>query len=115
MDHLMRALGAEPVPWDSKVTCCGASLALTQTEIVLDMSRGILDNARARGADLVAVACPLCHSNLDARQMHMGDGPRLPVAYFTQLMALAFGLPEHAALERNLVDPRPLLMTRGLL
>ena len=39
MDRLMQALGAEPIPWDAKVSCCGASLALTQTDIVLDMSR----------------------------------------------------------------------------
>jgi len=114
MDRLMQALGAEPISWDCKVSCCGASLALTQTDIVLDMSRAILDNARARGADLVAVACPLCHSNLDGRQMHMGGDSPLPVLYFTQLMALALGLKEHAALERNLVDPHPVLSARGV-
>jgi heterodisulfide reductase subunit B len=114
MDRLMRALGAEPVPWDSKVSCCGASLALTNTEIVLEMSQAILDNARARGADVVAVACPLCHSNLDGRQMHMDIPAPIPVLYFTQLMALALGLKEHAALERNLVDPRPVLSSRGV-
>jgi heterodisulfide reductase subunit B len=115
MDDLMRALGATPVPWDHKVACCGAALSLTQTDLVLEMSSAILANARARGADLVAVACPLCHANLDGRQTQMeGDG-RLPALYFTQLMALAFGTPKEAALERNLIDPRPLLMERGLL
>ncbi|HET7011449.1 MAG TPA: heterodisulfide reductase-related iron-sulfur binding cluster [Anaerolineales bacterium] len=115
MDRLIRALGAEPIMWDSKVACCGASLALTRTDIVLEMSKGILDNARARKADVVAVACPLCHSNLDGRQMHMGDGEPLPVLYFTQLMAVAFDLKGQAALERNLVDPRPVLTSQGLL
>jgi heterodisulfide reductase subunit B len=115
MDRLMRALGAEPVMWDSKVACCGASLSLTQTDIVLGMSRAILDNARARKADVVAVACPLCHANLDGRQMHMGGGTPMPVLYFTQLMALAFDLKSQAALERNLVDPRPVLTSQGLL
>jgi heterodisulfide reductase subunit B len=111
----MRAIGAEPVMWDSKVACCGASLSLTQTEIVLEMSKAILDNARARQADVVAVACPLCHANLDGRQMHMGVGEPVPVLYFTQLMALAFDLKGQAALERNLVDPRPLLTSKGWL
>jgi heterodisulfide reductase subunit B len=115
MDRLMRALGAEPVLWDSKVACCGASLSLTQTDIVLGMSKAILDNARARKADVVAVACPLCHANLDGRQMQMGAGTPMPVLYFTQLMALAFDLKGQAALERNLVDPRPVLTSQGLL
>ncbi len=109
MDHLMKALGATPVDWDYKVSCCGASLSLTQKEIVLDLSRAILENARARGADLLAVACPLCHANLDGRQMQMQDMEPMPTLYFTQLMALALGMPEAAALKRNMVDPRPAL------
>jgi len=115
MDHLMQALGATPVPWDRKVACCGASLSLTQTDLVLEMSGAILANARARGADVVAVACPLCHANLDGRQTQMEENGRLPALYFTQLMALAFGTPQDAALGRNLIDPRPLLAERGLL
>ena len=39
----------------------------------------------------------------------------LPVLYFTQLMAVALGLPEKAALDKNLVDPRPVLRSRGVL
>ncbi len=111
MDRLIESLGAQPVPWDSKTACCGASLSLTHTEIVVEMSRSILENARARGADVVAVACPLCHNNLDARQKAMGLEAPIPVLYFTQLMAIAFGMPEQAALSRNLTDPRPALVS----
>jgi heterodisulfide reductase subunit B len=39
----------------------------------------------------------------------------MPVLYFTQLIALALGLPDKAAFHKNLVDPRPLLEDRGLL
>ena len=115
MDRLMKALGAEPVDWDSKVACCGASLSLTATDIVLEMSADILNNARSRGADLVAVACPMCHANIDGRQSQMEDVEPIPSLYFTQLMALAFDLPEEAALKYNMVDPLPLLKERGLL
>jgi heterodisulfide reductase subunit B len=45
----------------------------------------------------------------------MGLDEPMPVLYFTQLMALAFGLPEkQAALDKNLIDPRPLLRSKGL-
>jgi heterodisulfide reductase subunit B len=67
------------------------------------------------GADAVVVACPLCHTNLDARQAQMELAGVTPVLYFTQLMALAFGLAGQAALGKNLVDPRPVLAARGLL
>lgn len=115
MDWLIEALGGEPVPWDSKVSCCGASLAITHPEIVVAMSRSILENARARGADVVAVACPLCHSNLDGRQRHMDLENPIPVLYVTQLMAVAFGMADRAALRRNLTDPAPVLGGKGLL
>jgi heterodisulfide reductase subunit B len=115
MDRIMKALGAEVVDWDYKVACCGASLSLTNPDIVIAMSSEILQNARARGADLVAVACPLCHANLDGRQKQMKGVDHLPTLYFTQLMAIAFGMPERAALQRNLIDPRPVLVEHGLL
>ena len=115
MDHLMETLGATSVDWDRKVACCGGSLTLTQTDLVLELSRKILSNAIARGANVIAVACPMCHSNIDGRQTQMKGLPRIPVLYFTQLMALAFGRTEDAALNYNIIDPHPLLETYELL
>jgi heterodisulfide reductase subunit B len=115
MDHLIEALGGIPVDWDRKVACCGASLSMTNTEIVLKISGEILTNAKARGAHIVAVACPLCHTNLDGRQTQMEAKPILPALYFTQLMALAFDMPKQAALKRNMIDPHPTLEEKGLL
>jgi len=126
MDHLMSALGATPVDWSGKTTCCGASLSATRTDIVLDLSARLLTDARAAGAEAVAVACPLCHANLDGRQHQMVLAPlpgfapgvrgEVPIFYFTQLMALAFGLGEKAAaLSKNMVDPQPVLQTKGIL
>jgi heterodisulfide reductase subunit B len=54
----------------------------------------------------------MCQANLDMRQ------PRkeaLPVLYFTELIALALGLPVASWLRRHFVDPRPLLRAKGLL
>ncbi len=110
MDKLVEALGAEPVDWSYKTDCCGGSLGLTQTPLALEMTEKILQNARACGANVIATACPLCHVNLDARQSQIGLDFQMPVLYITQLMVLAFGLGEkQAALNKNMVDPRPVL------
>ena len=116
MDYLMRRLGAEPVAWDYKTDCCGGSLGLTQTPLAHEMTAKVLRNAKARGADAIVTVCPLCHVNLDGRQAQIKElGFAMPILYVTQLAALAFGLEEKAALlEKNLVDPRPLLREMGL-
>jgi len=116
MDELMSALGAEVLDWSYKTVCCGAAHSLTRPDIVLKLSGNLIEHAREAGAEAIAVACPLCHTNLDARQFQMGFDEPMPVMYFTQLMAIAFGLPEKAAaLNKNLVDPRPLLASKQLL
>jgi heterodisulfide reductase subunit B len=116
LDRLVAALGAKVLDWSYKTTCCGAAHSLTRPDIVLNLSSRLIEHARASGADLIAVACPLCHTNMDARQFQMKLATPLPVLYFTQLMALALGLPtEAAALNKNLVDPRPLLKEKGAL
>jgi heterodisulfide reductase subunit B len=115
MDRILKTLGATPIDWDFKTSCCGAALSISFTEIVHDMTRGILENAQARGADVIAVACPLCHLNLDGRQTQMEHAPNMPAVYFTQLMSLAFGLEREAMLSRVVIDPKPMLVERGLL
>lgn len=116
MDELVAALGAEVVDWSYKTTCCGAAHSLTRPDIVVKLSGGIIDHARQAGADAIVVACPLCHMNLDTRQFQMDLEEPMPVLFFTQLMAVALGLPEkEAALNKNLTDPRPLLREKGFL
>jgi heterodisulfide reductase subunit B len=116
MDALISALGAEVIDWSYKTICCGAAHSLTRPDIVLKLSSNIIEHARQSGADVIAVACPLCHTNLDARQFQMKLDEAMPVMYFTQILALGLGLSEKAAaLSKNLVDPRPLLASKNLL
>lgn len=115
LDALMAALGAEVIDWSYKTTCCGATHSLTRPDIVLKLSSSLIAHARQAGAEVIAVVCPLCHTNLDARQFQMKLEAPMPVLYFTQLMAIALGIPEKAALGKNLVDARPLLRDKGLL
>jgi len=54
--------------------------------------------------------------NLDARQIQMELDEPMPILYFTQLMAVALGLPlKSIGLNKNIIDPRPLLKSKGLL
>jgi len=114
MDHLVEALGATSLDWSYKTDCCGATLSLSKTELALELSAKILRDAKAVGADLVAVACPLCHINLDSRQGQMGLECQMPILYITQLVGLSMGI-KRLGLERHLVDPRGVLQDRGLL
>jgi heterodisulfide reductase subunit B len=116
MDDLMSALGADVHDWSYKTTCCGAAHSLSRPDIVIKLSRSLIEHAREAGAEAMVVACPLCHMNLDARQMQMKLENPMPILYFTQVMAIALGLPEkEAVLQKNLVDARPLFKEKKLL
>ncbi len=119
LDRLVEALGAEPVEWRYKVECCGAALAFSQSEIVLKLGGEILEDAKESGADLVLVACPLCHSNLDLRQRNIekytGLDLELPILYFTQLLGLALGYSAgKLGLGKHMISPIPVLKKRGI-
>lgn len=110
MDDCMEAVGAEPIEWPYKTECCGAAYSLTTPDMALRLSGEILSMARESGAHCIAVACPLCQSNLDLRQRDIerqrNESFRLPILYFTQLMGMAFGLPERSlGLHRLMVNP----------
>jgi len=116
MDRLMKQLGAQALDWSYKTRCCGASLGFTNLDIVLELGRKILVNAKAVGAEAIVVACPLCQVNLDSRQQQMDGQFDLPILYFTQLMGLAFGLePKELGLEKHFIDPMRLLSKKGII
>ena len=98
MDELLRSLGIATLDWSYKTDCCGGALAMTRTDVVLKLTHDILEEAKSVGANAIAVGCPLCHVNLDTRQVEVekeyGAQYGLPIFYFTQLMALAFGIPQ---------------------
>ena len=80
------------------------------------MSRKVIEDAVACGAEAVVTMCPMCHMNLDARQPEMELAGDVPILHATQLAVLAFGDDsEDPALDGNVVDPRPLLAGKALL
>ncbi|MBN1419025.1 MAG: CoB--CoM heterodisulfide reductase iron-sulfur subunit B family protein [Planctomycetes bacterium] len=112
MEGIIRAIGGEPVEWNFRTECCGGGFSLSRRDAVIDLSGRILADAKARGAEAVAVACPMCQSNLDMRQGRVektaGIALRLPVLYITQLIGLAFGIPaESLEIGKLFVDAAP--------
>lgn len=109
MEEVVAATGATPVAWRRRLDCCGGAFSVARTGSVVRLSRAILDDARAAGADAIAVACPMCHSNLDFRQkalVRRGEA-ELPVLYLSELAGLALGLDAEAlGLGRHFVDTR---------
>lgn len=96
IEQIMDCCGAEPTDWHYKTECCGASLGISNEDIVLQLVDGILSDAAASGADCIVCACPLCHFNLDLRQAKLNKKKKtkykMPVFYFTQLIGLATGI-----------------------
>jgi len=120
MDKVVEALGAEPVPWPSKMDCCGASLNLTEEAIVCRLSSHILDNAQAVDAQAVVTSCTLCQLNLDMVQSgtktEYNHQAGLPVFYISELLALALGhdFPS-GQWKKHFVDPKGVLEKEGLI
>jgi heterodisulfide reductase subunit B len=113
-------MGAEMIPWSYKTDCCGGSLVLTRTDIVRRLTRKLFDKALEAGAEAIAVACPLCQSNLDTRQVEIsaeaGRKYDLPILYFTELIGLSLGHPDAGKWwKRHFVDPTKLLASKGLI
>jgi heterodisulfide reductase subunit B len=120
LDQLVTTLGGKPVDFSHKTECCGAYQTVDKPEIIAGRTNQILTDAREQGADVVAVSCPLCAYNLDHRQeithrLYPGfEG--VPIVYFTQLMAIAFGCDESVLkLDLHHNSPRPILAAKGLL
>lgn len=120
LDALISRLGAECISWPYKTECCGGSLVLTNLEIEHRLVGRILDMALEAEADCIVTACPLCQSNIDTREEEIGAARgisyNLPVFYFTELMGLAFeSTGANKWFKRHLVDPQPLLQSKGLM
>lgn len=98
MDRIIESIGARALDWEYKTECCGASLFVTSESTATRLVAKILKDAEARGADCIAVACPMCHNNLDTKQADIrqqyGIEKPIPVLFVTQLMGLAFGMTE---------------------
>lgn len=109
MDSVLKAAGFEVLEWEYKTECCGGSLSISHRDSALRLSHRILRASVAAGADGIAVACPLCQQNLDARQFQVNERYRekfnIPIYYFTELLGIALGMdPDDMKMGKHIVD-----------
>ena len=93
MNEFVEALGAEAVDFAASTTCCGSYQVLAHPDAVADVVGRIIESATGAGADALILSCPLCEYNLVKNQK---TGRKLPVFYFSQLLAMALGLGPEA-------------------
>ena len=110
LDNLFESLGAKSIDYPYSTECCGSYNTVSNPDIVLDKTYSMINLAREQGADAIVLSCPLCDFNLEARQKQVAekypDFHPMPVLYFTQLMAVAFGLDEDTyGFEYNTISP----------
>ena len=114
MDKLVEVLGAKSVNFPMKTHCCGGHMTQISENTALSMIHSVLKNAVDNQADIIVTTCPMCHLNLDGYQgsvnRNFGTNYNIPILYYTQLMGLAFGIPEaELGIGKELVDARPAL------
>ncbi len=109
LDDFINATGAEAIDFDNATSCCGGSVSVMSPDKTLHLMKKILDEAQAKGADAIATPCPLCQTNVemyqDAINKKFGTDFNIPVVFYSQLMALAFGMDANkdAALNQNII------------
>ena len=88
LEDFIRAIGAEPVYFAYRNECCGGYIALENAELAKKSSNRVFEGAQLNGAQQIVTACPLCRYNL------IKNGSKIPVVYFTELLAQALGVKE---------------------
>jgi heterodisulfide reductase subunit B len=120
LERLLESLGATVIDFPFATECCGSFQGVNNPEHADECAWNIMGTAARRGAEVMAVTCPMCEYNLGRRQQDIrrahGEFKGMPVVYFTQLLALALGLsPEDCGFELGHTDARPLLESKGLI
>jgi heterodisulfide reductase subunit B len=108
-DHLVEATGAESVPWQARLECCGAPLFGSNDELACSLMEKKLTSAHGAGAHYLAVSCPYCHLHFDTVQkmitMKNSTNHSLAPILYTQLLGLSLGIDaETLGLGMNQID-----------
>lgn len=114
METILEKIGAGVTRFPHRIECCGAHLVVNRKDIVADCVKTIIKSAVSNGADIIVNSCPLCQYNLDKQQLLINEKDSnftpIPILYFTELVALAFGEEMNSAVSgKHYIDPFPVL------
>ena len=115
LDMLLRALGADVVDYPLRTECCGGHMSQVAPKVGLELIRRLIAEADRLEAAMMVTVCPMCQINIDAYQGEMNGmfhtHYKMPIVFFTQLMAVAFGLePKKVGLGREVTNARKALV-----
>jgi len=114
LDKLVENLGGDPIEtYEKKVQCCGGALAFSEPEKSQEMIHGIIEAAYDNSADMIVTPCPLCQANVEIYQDEInakfGSNFNMPVVYYSQLIAVAYGRSaSDAALDGQIIKVKQL-------
>jgi heterodisulfide reductase subunit B len=113
MERTLGGLGMRAITWGYASRCCGTFLTVARPDIVTPKVNAILQGAADAGAECIVTACAMCHMNLEVRCTLKNP---IPIFHFSELLSLAFGTSiKKEWFSRHLIDPRPLLKSKGLM
>jgi succinate dehydrogenase / fumarate reductase cytochrome b subunit len=96
IEKLIEALGAEPVYYPSRTSCCGFHITMANPKLCGKMNSVNLVDAKEHGADIIVTPCTLCHTVMDGQQFRAekvsGKELNIPVLHLPQLVGLALGI-----------------------
>jgi heterodisulfide reductase subunit B len=114
LDKMVETVGGEALTkYEQKVACCGGALAFSEPEKSQKQIKAIVESAYDHGADMIVTPCPLCQANVEIYQAEInrrhGTKLDMPVAYYSQLLAVAYGAtPKQAGLDGHVIKPTKL-------
>jgi heterodisulfide reductase subunit B len=114
LDKLVETLGGQSIPtYEKKVQCCGGALIFSEPEKSQEMIKGIIEAAYDHGADMIVTPCPVCQMNVEVYQDEINATYNtkfsMPVVYYSNLMAVAFGRnAKDAALDGQIIPAKKL-------
>lgn len=109
LDNMIAATGAEALDYKNRTSCCGGSVSVMDPNKTIHLMKRIVEEAAEKGADAIATPCPLCQTNVEMYQDEInkryGTNYQIPVVFYSQLMALSFGMDakKDAALDAHMI------------
>jgi heterodisulfide reductase subunit B len=113
MENMLSKVSAHSVTWHHKSRCCGTFLTVARPDVVTPIVNTIVQDAMDAGAECIITACAMCHMNLEVRCTVKSP---IPIFHFSEILSLAMGTEiRNSWFARHLINPVPLLKSRGLI